>query len=52
MQGFLIFGIIGLVLVGAFVVLIGRRRDYESSGTPEDVLTDEEYRKIEFGDDV
>ena len=51
-QGILIFGITGVVLIGAFIVILGRRRQYQESGSPEDVLTDEEFRKIEFGDDV
>ncbi|MFM7068974.1 MAG: hypothetical protein ACKOYM_05870 [Actinomycetes bacterium] len=52
MQGVLIFGLGGLVLVGAFVVMIGRRREYQATGAPEDVLTDEEFRRIEYGDDA
>lgn len=51
MTGFLIFGIAGLVLVAAFAVVLGRRRDYESTGGDADVLTDEEFRRIEFGDE-
>jgi hypothetical protein len=50
-QGLLIFAIAGVVLIGAFFVLIGRRHQYEESGSPEDVLTDEEVRRIEFGDE-
>ena len=50
-QGILIFAIGGIVLIGAFAVIIGRRRQYEDSGSPEDRLTDEQFRRIEFGDE-
>ncbi|MFM7510120.1 MAG: hypothetical protein ACKO5A_11320 [Actinomycetota bacterium] len=50
-QGIAIFAIGGLVLIAAFAVLMGRRRQYEESGSPEDRLTDEEFRRIEFGDE-
>ncbi|MFM7062680.1 MAG: hypothetical protein ACKO04_04190 [Actinomycetes bacterium] len=50
-QGILIFAIGGILLIGAFAVLVGRRRQYEESGSPEDRLTDEEFRRIEFGDE-
>jgi len=50
-QGILIFAIAGVVLIGAFAVLVGRRRSYEESGSPEDRLTDAEFRRIEFGDE-
>ena len=50
-QGILIFGILAIVLVLAVVVLIGKRRTYEDTGSPADELTDEQFRKFEFGDD-
>ena len=50
-QGILIFGIFAVVLVVAVVVLVGKRRTYEDTGSPADQLTDEQFRKIEFGDD-
>lgn len=50
-QGILIFAIGGLLLIAAFAVLVGRRRRYEESGSPEDQLTDAEFRRIEFGDE-
>lgn len=50
-QGIVIFAVGGLVLIAAFAVLVGRRRQYEASGSPEDRLTDEEFRRIEFGDE-
>lgn len=49
-QGLLIFALTGIVLVGVFVVILGRRRTYEEQD-PADVLSDEEFRRIEFGDD-
>ena len=51
MRGVLVFGLAALVLVAAFVVVVGRRRDYEAQGSDADVLTDEEFRRIEFGDE-
>ncbi|MFM7062449.1 MAG: hypothetical protein ACKO04_02990 [Actinomycetes bacterium] len=51
-QGILIFAIGGVLLVGAYLVILQRRKDYQETGNPEDVLTDEEFRKIEYGDDL
>ncbi len=51
-QGLIIFALGGVLLVGAYFVILGRRRQYEETGSPEDVLTDEEFRKIEYGDDL
>ncbi len=50
-QGILIFGILAIVLVLAVVVMVGKRRTYEDTGSPADELTDEQFRKFEFGDD-
>ncbi|MFZ4431878.1 MAG: hypothetical protein ACOYOQ_01645 [Microthrixaceae bacterium] len=50
-QGILIFAIGGVLLIAAFAVLVGRRRSYEETGSPEDRLTDAEFRRIEFGDE-
>ena len=50
-QGILIFAIAAVLVAVAFFVIIGRRRDYEATGSPDDELTDEEFRRIEFGDD-
>jgi hypothetical protein len=50
--GIVIFFVAAILLVGAFVVLSGRRREYEDSGAPGDRgMTDEEFRRIEFGDE-
>ncbi len=49
--GIVIFFVAAIVLVIAFMALIGRRRSYEDSGDPRDELTDEEFRRIEFGDE-
>lgn len=51
-QGILIFALVGIVLIGAFAAVLGRRRAYQESAGPEDRLTDEEFRRIEYGDDV
>jgi hypothetical protein len=51
-QGLLIFAIAGLVLIGAYFAIVSRRRAYEATEAPEDQLSDEEFRRIEFGDDV
>ena len=50
-MGFLIFGIAGLVLIVAFVAVINNRREYEADEAPEDQLSDEDFRRIEFGDE-
>ena len=49
--GIVIFFIAAILVAAAFVVVIGRRRDYEATGSPDDELSDEEFRRIEFGDD-
>ena len=46
-----IFAVVGLILIGVWFALRGQRRDYENTGNPEDELTDEEFRRIEFGDE-
>ena len=51
-QGILIFAIAGVVLVVAFLAIINKRRAYEATEAPEDQLSDEEFRRIEFGDDL
>jgi hypothetical protein len=50
-QGLLIFFIAAVLVAVAFFVIIGRRKAYEDTGNPADDLTDEEFRRIEFGDD-
>ena len=50
-MGFLIFAIAGLVLIGAFVMLLNQRREYTADEAAEDRLSDEEFRRIEFGDE-
>ncbi len=46
-----IFAVVGLILIGVWFAMRGQRRDYEDTGNPEDELTDEQFRKIEFGDE-
>ena len=50
-QGILIFAIAGVVLVGVFAVLMNKRRDYEADEPEADRLSDEDFRRIEFGDE-
>jgi hypothetical protein len=50
-QGILLFAIAGVVLIGAFVVLMNKRRDDEADEPEEDRLSDEDFRRIEFGDE-
>jgi hypothetical protein len=49
--GIVIFFVAAILVVIAFVAITGRRREYEETGDPRDELTDEEFRRIEFGDD-
>jgi hypothetical protein len=49
--GILIFGIAGLVLIGAYMAVVNRRRQYEATAPEEDQLTDEQFRRIEFGEE-
>lgn len=49
--GLAIFAILAVVVVGAFVATTARRRAYDETLAPEDQLTDEQFRQIEFGDD-
>jgi hypothetical protein len=51
-QGILIFALLGVLLAALYVGITRKRRDYEATGSPEDVLTDEEFRRIEFGYDA
>ncbi|UDY34269.1 hypothetical protein [Dermatobacter hominis] len=46
-----LFAIAAVLAVVAWAAIRGQRRDYEATGSPEDELTDEEFRRIEFGDD-
>jgi hypothetical protein len=50
-MGFLIFGIAGLVLIVAFLAILNNRREYAEDEAPEDRLSDEDFRRIEFGDE-
>jgi hypothetical protein len=50
-QGILIFAIGGLVLIAAFFALMNKRRAYEADESEEDRLSDEDFRRIEFGDE-
>jgi hypothetical protein len=51
MSGFLIFAVFGVVLIGAFFVMLGKRRDYDANETEADKLSDADFRRIEFGDE-
>jgi len=48
---YLLFAIAGLVLIGAFAMILKQRRQYTADEAPEDRLSDEEFRRIEFGDE-
>ncbi len=50
-QGLVVFGIGGIVLVAAYLGILRRRQRYEETVAPEDRLSDEDFRRIEFGDD-
>lgn len=49
--GILIFGIAGVVIIIAYIAMISNRRREKSELPPEDQLTDEQFRKIEYGED-
>jgi len=51
MQGLLIFAVFAVILVGAFFVLLGRRRDYDANETEADKHSDADFRRIEFGEE-
>ena len=46
----IIFAVLGVVLVGAWIAMRRQACDYEAPGTNDD-LTIEQFRRIEFGDD-
>lgn len=46
-----IFAIAAVLVIVAFVAMRGQRKGYEDTGNPDDELTDEQFRRIEFGDD-
>ncbi len=50
-QGLLIFGIAGVVVIIAYVAMVANRRREVEDLPPEDRLTDEQFRRIEYGDD-
>ena len=50
-QGILLFGIGGVVVIAAYIAMISRRRARRESLPQEDRLTDEQFRKVEYGDD-
>lgn len=46
-----IFAVAAVVVVVAWLMTTAKRRNYESNLAPEDQLTDEQFRKIEYGDE-
>lgn len=50
--GVVIFAVVAVALVVAYLAVVNRRREYEATEAPEDRLSDEEFRRIEFGDDL
>ncbi len=51
LQGILIFGIAGVVVIIAYVAMVSNRRREQDDLPPEDRLSDEEFRRVEYGDD-
>lgn len=51
-QGLLLFAISGVLLVVAYLVILDRRKQYQETVPPEELLTDEEFRRFEYGDDL
>ena len=49
-QGILIFGIAGVVVIIAYVAMVSNRRREQDDLPPEDRLSDEEFRRVEYGD--
>ena len=47
-----IFFIAAVLVAVAYFATIQKRREYEADERPEDQLSDEDFRRIEFGDDV
>ncbi len=50
-QGILIFGIAGVVVAIAYAAMLTNRRRDRENLPPEDRLTDEQFRRVEFGED-
>lgn len=46
-----IFALVAVVVVVAWLTTTAKRRNYESDLAPEDQLTDEQFRRIEYGED-
>ena len=42
---------VAVVVVVAWLMTTAKRRNYESNLAPEDQLTEEQFRKIEYGDE-
>jgi hypothetical protein len=49
--GIVIFAIAAVLVVVAYLSLTAKRRAYEADEAPEDRLSDEDFRRIEFGDE-
>jgi hypothetical protein len=47
-----VFAVAALLAVVGYLAIRGRVQQDAAAGSPEDVLTDEEFRRIEFGDDL
>lgn len=46
-----VLAVAAVLAVVAFVAMRDRRKDYEGTGNPADELTDEQFRRIEYGDE-
>lgn len=51
-QGLLLFGVVAVLIVVVFFVVVRRRHEYEEADPENPGLSDEEFRRIEYGDDV
>ncbi|MDQ2678483.1 MAG: hypothetical protein M3Y51_07035 [Actinomycetota bacterium] len=49
--GVIIFAVAAVLVVVAYVSTMNRRREETAAEAPEDRLSDEEFRRIEFGDE-
>ena len=49
--GIVIFAIAAVLVVVVFLSMANKRREATENEAPEDRLSDEEFRRIEFGDE-
>ena len=49
--GIVIFAVAAVLVVVVYMSMIAKRREAEADERPEDRLSDEDFRRIEFGDE-